>query len=67
MKFCKHNDHDVTISWVKMEAFPLKTKEEDLERGAPGNGAAVTHSSDRLFKYSIGYITNNSICIGDKY
>ena len=32
-----------------------------------GYDAAVTHSSDRLFNYSIGYITNYSICIGDKY
>ena len=29
--------------------------------------AAVTHISDRLFNYSIGYITNNSVYIDDKY
>ena len=37
------------------------------KRGAPGNGAAVTHSSGRLFNYSTGHTTNNSIYIDDKY
>ena len=32
-----------------------------------GYDADVTHSSDRLFNYSIGYITHNSIYIDDKY
>ena len=31
------------------------------------SAAAVKHSSERLPNYSIGYITNNSIYIDDKY